>query len=72
MMNWPRWMSWSTAHRQNERFHHADLPEWFEWTAYNARSLMGHTVPNSANELDYLQREPVGVIALITPWNYHY
>jgi len=31
---------------------------------------MGHTVPNSANELDYLQREPVGVIALITPWNY--
>jgi acyl-CoA reductase-like NAD-dependent aldehyde dehydrogenase len=51
-------------------FINADLPEWFEWTAYNARSLMGHTVPNSANELDYLQREPVGVIALITPWNY--
>jgi acyl-CoA reductase-like NAD-dependent aldehyde dehydrogenase len=30
---------------------------------------MGHTIPNNANELVYLQREPVGVIALITPWN---
>jgi len=46
-----------------------DFPEWFEWNAYNARSLMGNTVPQSPNELIYLQREPVGVVALITPWN---
>ena len=46
-----------------------DLPEWFEWNAYNARSLMGNTVPQSPEELIYLQREPVGVVALITPWN---
>ena len=42
----------------------------FEWAAYNARSLMGHTVPQSPNELVYLQREPIGVTALITPWNF--
>jgi acyl-CoA reductase-like NAD-dependent aldehyde dehydrogenase len=51
-------------------FINADLVEWFEWAAYSARGLMGHTVPNSPDELDYLQREPVGVVALITPWNY--
>jgi acyl-CoA reductase-like NAD-dependent aldehyde dehydrogenase len=42
----------------------------FEWAAYNARSLMGHTVPQSPNELVYLQHEPIGVVALITPWNF--
>jgi len=41
----------------------------FEWAAYNARSLMGHTIPSSPDELVYLQREPVGVVACITPWN---
>ncbi|MFZ2035862.1 MAG: aldehyde dehydrogenase family protein [Dehalococcoidales bacterium] len=41
----------------------------FEWAAYNARSLMGHTIPSNSSELVYLQREPIGVIALITPWN---
>lgn len=41
----------------------------FEWAAYNARSLMGHTVPSDPNELVYLQREPIGVVAIITPWN---
>lgn len=41
----------------------------FEWAAYNARSLMGHTVPSNPDELVYLQREPIGVIAIITPWN---
>ena len=42
----------------------------FEWAAYNGRSLMGHTIPSSPDELVYLQREPIGVIALITPWNF--
>jgi acyl-CoA reductase-like NAD-dependent aldehyde dehydrogenase len=27
----------------------------FEWAAYNSRSLMGHTVPQSPDELVYLQ-----------------
>ena len=47
----------------------ADTPGWFEWAAYSARSLMGHTLPASPETLIYLQREPVGVIAIITPWN---
>ena len=47
----------------------AGTAQWFEWAAYNARSLMGNTVPASSNELAYLQREPIGVVALITPWN---
>jgi acyl-CoA reductase-like NAD-dependent aldehyde dehydrogenase len=42
----------------------------FEWAANNSRSLMGHTVPQSPDELVYLQHEPIGVIALITPWNF--
>ena len=42
----------------------------FEWAAYNARSLMGHTIPSNSSELVYLQREPVGVIAIVTPWNF--
>jgi acyl-CoA reductase-like NAD-dependent aldehyde dehydrogenase len=42
----------------------------FEWAAYNARSLMGHIVPQSPNELAYLQHEPIGVVTLITPWNF--
>ena len=30
---------------------------------------MGHTIPVSPETLVYLQREPVGVVAIITPWN---
>ena len=30
---------------------------------------MGHTIPSNSSELVYLQREPIGVMALITPWN---
>ena len=47
----------------------SDTPVWFEWVAYNARSLMGHIIPVSRDTLVYLQREPIGVVALITPWN---
>ena len=46
-----------------------DTPGWFDWAAYGARSLTGHTIPVSPDTLVYLQREPIGVIALITPWN---
>ena len=54
---------------QRANFLPSAAPENFEWAAYNARSLMGHTVPANFNELVYLQREPIGVVALITPWN---
>jgi len=54
---------------QRANFLPSAAPENFEWAAYNARSLMGHTIPSNFNELDYLQREPIGVVALITPWN---
>ena len=54
---------------QRANFLPSAAPEHFEWAAYNARSLMGHTIPANSNELVYLQREPVGVVALITPWN---
>ena len=47
----------------------ADIPGWFDWAAYNARSMMGHTIPVSSETVVYLQREPVGVVAIITPWN---
>ena len=40
----------------------ADTPGWFEWAAYNARSMMGHTMPVSSETVVYMQREPVGVV----------
>ena len=43
----------------------------FEWVAEAAGSLMtGDNIPADANTLSYVQREPVGVIAIITPWNF--
>ena len=47
----------------------ASQAQRFEWTAYNARSLMGHTIPANSESVVYLQREPIGVIAMIIPWN---
>ena len=54
---------------QRAAFLPSAAPENFEWAAYNTRSLMGHTLPANPNELAYLQREPIGVVAIITPWN---
>ena len=68
--NLAKLIHWTTAGLHNGR--PSCLPrrsENFEWAAYNARSLMGHTLPANPNELAYLQREPVGVVAIITPWN---
>jgi acyl-CoA reductase-like NAD-dependent aldehyde dehydrogenase len=44
----------------------ADLTEY---TASISRALMGQVIPAFPNALSYLQRVPVGVCALITPWN---
>jgi len=41
-----------------------------EYAASAARSLMGAHIPALPNILTYLRREPIGVCALITPWNH--
>ncbi|MCL4181917.1 MAG: aldehyde dehydrogenase [Burkholderiaceae bacterium] len=43
--------------------------EIVEYTASAARALMGSHVPTRPGVVAYLQRVPVGVCALITPWN---
>ena len=65
----PIWSKKSQADRSQIVITATGASARFEWAAYNARSLMGHTVPVSADTLVYLQREPVGVVAIITPWN---
>jgi acyl-CoA reductase-like NAD-dependent aldehyde dehydrogenase len=40
-----------------------------EYCAQAARALMGSTTPAGPNGLSCIQREPVGVAALIIPWN---
>ena len=44
--------------------------EDFEFFAGAATKIVGHTVPVPNNFLHYTLREPVGVCALIVPWNY--
>lgn len=41
----------------------------FEYAAGTAPTLMGRHVPVGDGAFSYLQREPVGVVGLITPWN---
>ncbi|HSW56770.1 MAG TPA: aldehyde dehydrogenase family protein, partial [Dehalococcoidales bacterium] len=40
-----------------------------EYCAQAARGLMGNVVPAAADSMIAIQREPVGVAALIIPWN---
>jgi acyl-CoA reductase-like NAD-dependent aldehyde dehydrogenase len=40
-----------------------------EYTAQTARALMSEVIPLQNNFHVFMQREPVGVTALITPWN---
>ncbi|HSW58337.1 MAG TPA: aldehyde dehydrogenase family protein [Dehalococcoidales bacterium] len=41
-----------------------------EWSAQSARSLLGEQIETSRqNTLFYMRREPIGVCALIVPWN---
>lgn len=42
---------------------------YLEFNAQAARGLMGNVMPISPSNLHYFKREPVGVCALITPWN---
>jgi acyl-CoA reductase-like NAD-dependent aldehyde dehydrogenase len=41
----------------------------FEYNAQASRALMGQVLPIRSTNLHYMQREPVGVCALIIPWN---
>lgn len=46
------------------------LPEWFNYYAGLADKIEGRTIPtDKRNFLVYTQRQPVGVVAAITPWN---
>jgi acyl-CoA reductase-like NAD-dependent aldehyde dehydrogenase len=40
-----------------------------DFAAQAARSVMGDVIPLRPDVLTYIQREPIGVCALITPWN---
>ncbi len=40
-----------------------------EYTASIARAQLGQVIPALPNTLSYLQRVPIGVCAVITPWN---
>jgi betaine-aldehyde dehydrogenase len=42
----------------------------FEFAASAARTLMGHVIPAKTDVVTYVQREPIGVCATITPWNH--
>lgn len=40
-----------------------------DFSADTARTMMSEMIPASGNTLTYTRKEPVGVVALITPWN---
>lgn len=44
--------------------------EHFEYPAQAARALTGDTIPLKPKTLAYVRHEPVGVCAIITPWNF--
>lgn len=42
-----------------------------EWFAEEARRIYGEIVPSPVKQRQmYITREPIGVAALITPWNF--
>jgi acyl-CoA reductase-like NAD-dependent aldehyde dehydrogenase len=46
------------------------LPEWYYYFAGAADKLEGETIPSDkSNFFVYTRREPLGVVAAITPWN---
>ena len=48
----------------------AAIPEWLHYFAGMADKLQGETIPGSTIAiLNYTLRQPVGVVAAITPWN---
>jgi len=50
-----------------------DIPPAYDIFYYYAgwtRKVYGETIPVNGNYLNYTLREPVGVVGMITPWNY--
>jgi len=46
------------------------MPGWaIRGAAEMAKNVMGEVAPRSSSALIYMQREPIGVCGLITPWN---
>jgi (Z)-2-((N-methylformamido)methylene)-5-hydroxybutyrolactone dehydrogenase len=46
------------------------IPRWYEYFAGAADKIHGETIPSDRpNFLLYTRREPLGVVAAITPWN---
>jgi len=48
----------------------ADVATCFEYYGGLATKVLGHVNPVPANALSFTMREPMGVAALIIPWNY--
>jgi len=48
----------------------ARLPEWFDYYAAVIRTHEGTCPPFLGNYINYVQRVPLGVCGLITPWNH--
>lgn len=48
----------------------AIYPKWFRYFAGLADKIQGETVPVGDGYLNYTTREPLGVVAAITPWNH--
>lgn len=45
--------------------------DFLSWYAEEAKRIQGHTVPSARRDQRFLAiRQPVGVVAAITPWNY--
>ncbi|WP_029421769.1 aldehyde dehydrogenase [Alicyclobacillus macrosporangiidus] len=46
------------------------LPEWYEYFASVAETLEGTVPPFGTGYVNYTIREPLGTVALLTPWNH--
>jgi acyl-CoA reductase-like NAD-dependent aldehyde dehydrogenase len=55
-----------------ELAHHIPMiaADQFEWVAATAKTFMGELLPPIPGVMTYLKREPIGVCAIITPWNH--
>lgn len=45
------------------------LPAWYRYYAGLANKIQGETIPSHPDSQVYTRKEPVGVVAAITPWN---
>ncbi len=44
--------------------------EWFDFFADISAHLRSDVIPTFSNHLNYTLRQPIGVVGVITPWNY--